>query len=591
MGFDKGPGPIPPRWLKCPRKSDALVGNRFLACKTPLDEKFNDQIPIEFRFSPTMLIHSMRQHKVKIGLWIDLTNTTRFYDKKKIEDEGCRYVKIHCRGHAEAPPKETVETFVQICKRFTEKNPLEIIVVHCTHGFNRSGFLISSYLIEQFDWSVDMAVNEFIKARPPGIYKEDYLKEIYKRYSGDPDEAPPAPELPEWCIEDDNGFDEDGEPLEENGGHNNHQQQRKGKRGGKFMDGVPGVVHFTLTPKLSTLQKKIQAMCEWKKSGFPGCQPISMAKDNLMLLGDRAYKVSWKADGTRYMMLINGQDEVYFADRDNCVYKVSGLTFLHRKDPKKHLTETLLDGEMVIDVVDGKSIPRYLAYDIIKFEGQDVGKIDFGTRLLCIEKEIVGARNTYIQQGLIDKTKEPFSVRKKEFWDVSDTYKLLDDKFAKQLSHEPDGLIFQPAGVADPYVCGKDDRVLKWKPASMNSVDYRLKVVTEGGRGILPRTIGHLYVGSLNTPFSQIKITKELRELDNKIIECKWENNQWIFMRQRTDKSFPNAFNTAKAVVASIMDPVTEEILLSYIQHHRWIKPPKTDREIMPPPNKMQRRE
>jgi len=291
------------------------------------------------------------------------------------------------------------------------------------------------------------------------------------------------------------------------------------------------------------------------------------------------------------MMLINGQDEVYFADRDNCVYKVSGLTFLHRKDPKKHLTETLLDGEMVIDVVDGKSIPRYLAYDIIKFEGQDVGKIDFGTRLLCIEKEIVGARNTYIQQGLIDKTKEPFSVRKKEFWDVSDTYKLLDDKFAKQLSHEPDGLIFQPAGVADPYVCGKDDRVLKWKPASMNSVDYRLKVVTEGGRGILPRTIGHLYVGSLNTPFSQIKITKELRELDNKIIECKWENNQWIFMRQRTDKSFPNAFNTAKAVVASIMDPVTEEILLSYIQHHRWIKPPKTDREIMPPPNKMQRRE
>ena len=36
---------------------------------------------------------------------------------------------------------------------------------------------------------------------------------------------------------------------------------------------------------------------------------------------------------------------------------------------------------------------------------------DFGTRLLCIEKEIVGARNAYIQQGLIDKTKEPFSIR------------------------------------------------------------------------------------------------------------------------------------------------------------------------------------
>ena len=33
---------------------------------------------------------------------------------------------------------------------------------------------------------------------------------------------------------------------------------RKPKRGGKFMEGVPGVTHFTLQPKLSTIQKKIQ---------------------------------------------------------------------------------------------------------------------------------------------------------------------------------------------------------------------------------------------------------------------------------------------------------------------------------------------
>lgn len=588
MGRGQGPGPIPPRWLNCPRKSISLVGNRFLACKTPLDERYDDQIPIENRFTPSMLISSMKNHKQKIGLWIDLTNTARFYDKQKVEAEGCSYVKINCRGHEEAPPKETVETFVQICKRFTEQNPLEIIVVHCTHGFNRTGFLISAYLIEVFDWSVDMAVNSYIAARPPGIYKEGYLKELFSRYAGDPDEAPPAPELPDWCFEEDNGVNEDGETTEE-GGHNNHKRQRKPKRGGKFMEGVPGATHFTLQPKLSTIQKKIQNMCEWNK-GFPGCQPVSMDKQNLGFLAERPYKVSWKADGTRYIMLINGKDEIYFADRDNCIYKVDGLTFLHRKDPNKHLAETLLDGEMVIDVVDGNKIPRYLAYDIIRFEGQPVGKVDFGTRLLCIEKEIIGARNTYIQQGLIDKTKEPFSMRKKEFWDVGETYKLLDEKFARQLSHEPDGLIFQPSGVQDPYVSGRDYRVLKWKPASMNSVDFKLKIVTEGGYGILPRTVGHLYVGSLNTPFSQMKITKEIKELNNKIIECKWENNQWVFMRERTDKSFPNAFSTAKGVIGSIQDPVTEEILLGFIQHNRYIKPQKTDRDIMPPPPKMARR-
>eukprot|EP00088_Acartia_fossae_P066623 TRINITY_DN8270_c0_g1_i2.p1 TRINITY_DN8270_c0_g1~~TRINITY_DN8270_c0_g1_i2.p1 ORF type:complete len:372 (-),score=51.81 TRINITY_DN8270_c0_g1_i2:117-1148(-) len=341
-------------------------------------------------------------------------------------------------------------------------------------------------------------------------------------------------------------------------------------------------------------------MCEWKKGGFPGCQPVSMDKQNLTCLGVTPYKVSWKADGTRYMMLIDGRDEIYFADRDNCIYKVQGLTFLHRKNPDKHLSDTLLDGEMVIDVVNGNKIPRYLAYDIIRFEGNEVGKVDFGTRLICIDKEIVGARNMYMQQGKIDKSKEPFSVRKKEFWDVGDTYKLLDEKFTKNLSHEPDGLIFQPSGAKDPYVCGQDPRVLKWKPLSMNSVDFRLKIVTEGGKGILPRTIGQLYVGSLDPPFSQIKITKELKELNNKIIECKWENNQWVFMRERTDKSFPNAYKTAMSVVASIQDPVTEQILLNFIQHHRWVKPDRPppshhphpnphDREMMPPPQKMAR--
>lgn len=160
-------------------------------------------------------------------------------------------------------------------------------------------------------------------------------------------------------------------------------------------------------------------------------------------------QVSWKPDGTRYMMLINGKDEIYFIDKENSVYKVSGLTFLHRKDQNKHLTDTLVDGEMVIDTVNGNKVPRYLIFDIIKYEGNEVGKCPLSTRLFCIEKEIVGARNTYITQGLIDKNTEPFSIRKKEFWDVSDAYKLISDEFKAQLAHKADGLIFQPS--KQPY--------------------------------------------------------------------------------------------------------------------------------------------
>jgi len=39
---------------------------------------------MENRFPPAMLFSTMKQYKVKIGLWIDLTNTSRFYDKRQV---------------------------------------------------------------------------------------------------------------------------------------------------------------------------------------------------------------------------------------------------------------------------------------------------------------------------------------------------------------------------------------------------------------------------------------------------------------------------------------------------------------------------
>ena len=52
---------------------------------------------------------------------------------------------------------------------------------------------------------------------------------------------------------------------------------------------------------------------------------------------------------------------------------------------------------------------------------QEVGKTNFSTRLLCIDKEIVKTRAKYVEEGRIDRASEPFSVRAKQFWPLSDT--------------------------------------------------------------------------------------------------------------------------------------------------------------------------
>lgn len=43
-------------------------------------------------------------------------------------------------------------------------------------------------------------------------------------------------------------------------------------------------------------------------------------------------------------MLVQGDREVYFVDRDNSVFQVNGLTFPHVRDITRCLRDTLLDG-------------------------------------------------------------------------------------------------------------------------------------------------------------------------------------------------------------------------------------------------------
>lgn len=85
-------------------------------------------------------------------------------------------------------------------------------------------------------------------------------------------------------------------------------------------------------------------MCKWNSSGFPGSQPVSMDTKNIKLLHQKPYRVSWKADGARYMMLILKEGEVYFFDRDNSVFQVEGLRFPLRSNLNEHLMNTLIDG-------------------------------------------------------------------------------------------------------------------------------------------------------------------------------------------------------------------------------------------------------
>lgn len=55
--------------------------------------------------------------------------------------------------------------------------------------------------------SIDAAIKLFAEARPTGIYKQDYLNELVRRF-GDESEPIAAPPRPEWCESKTIGFNE-----------------------------------------------------------------------------------------------------------------------------------------------------------------------------------------------------------------------------------------------------------------------------------------------------------------------------------------------------------------------------------------------
>lgn len=90
-----------------------------------------------------------------------------------------------CEGHGSVPDRQQVKAFTDVIDKFISEHPEKIIAVHCTHGYNRTGFLIVTYMVTRLNYQVDDALKDFFTNRPPGIYREQYVKELIKRHGGD----------------------------------------------------------------------------------------------------------------------------------------------------------------------------------------------------------------------------------------------------------------------------------------------------------------------------------------------------------------------------------------------------------------------
>jgi pimeloyl-ACP methyl ester carboxylesterase len=155
------------KWAETTCVSDRVKGTLFRPMKVMRQ--------IDSNHSPQECFHRYPQ----LGLILDVSSGEPPYDTT---DPALKnYYKLPTESK-KVPSQACCQHFICVADTFWKTHPHSEIGVHCHYGFNRTGFLICTYLIERCHCSVKEALRRFAEVRPPGIKHQYFRDELALRY-------------------------------------------------------------------------------------------------------------------------------------------------------------------------------------------------------------------------------------------------------------------------------------------------------------------------------------------------------------------------------------------------------------------------
>ncbi|KAG6335849.1 hypothetical protein ID866_3239 [Astraeus odoratus] len=341
------------------------------------------------------------------------------------------------------------------------------------------------------------------------------------------------------------------------------------------------------------LKNHVAQLCQLdhdRRVSFPGSQPISFALSHLDELEKRDYWVCEKSDGVRVLFFLQtepggGSQAVYLIDRHNAYYEVVGFWFPQPDKPKASLMDTILDGELVIDVdpQTQRETLRYLAFDCLVFNGENVMSKTLDKRYWRLKEQFYLPWSRAIKELPGLRNRIPFDIKVKSIsfsYGIEDVFRIT----IPSLQHGNDGLIY--TCTETPYVPGTDPNILKWKPPSENSIDFKLVLrfpplkssPTKPDFHSKPFFGLHVYCGDDRgqpryEPYDELYVDDDEWErmklsgeqIDDRVVEVHWDLStcRWRMMRFRDDKPHGNYRTVVEKIIESIADGVEKSTLIA----------------------------
>jgi len=180
------PKKIPKGWLQTePLIGENIPNTMFIPFKCPLSPQL---FPFPNNISLGLLKgHFMREHQQNIGLVIDLC-CAEFYKRNDVP-ENVEYQSYYLNVHHFNKVSNLDSMKVQLdgitsnIDRFIERCPNKYILIHCTHGLNRTGFVICYYMLKKrIVTTVEKSMELFKLHRKSavGLYNPFFIDLLYE---------------------------------------------------------------------------------------------------------------------------------------------------------------------------------------------------------------------------------------------------------------------------------------------------------------------------------------------------------------------------------------------------------------------------
>ena len=165
------------KWLRFVKYNKFIDNVDIIPFKCPMMKKFDKHLlPGEHFHFQDVYDYSVSVEKPITDI-IDLTFTDKYYKPKQDDFAATKVVhhKFKIPGK-KVPTPEQLKTILDTMENLAKEK--KVMGVHCTHGINRTGYIICTFMVQRLGWEPQAALEAFEAARGIPILHQEYIDAV-----------------------------------------------------------------------------------------------------------------------------------------------------------------------------------------------------------------------------------------------------------------------------------------------------------------------------------------------------------------------------------------------------------------------------